>query len=127
MHTVPASMARRLVALEMLGVFPSSFNPLTVSHVELIKRALFEFSMDEILLVLDKKTLDKDFFGATLEDRLLMLRIYCRSKMKLSVGLSSHGLFVDKIIALRNIYSKENDIYFIVGFDTLVRILDERY
>ena len=110
-----------------LGVFPSSFNPITVSHVELMERAISEFAVDEVLLVLDKKTLDKETFGATLVDRLIMLLIFCQNRSKISVGLSSHGLFVDKIAALRRIYPEKTNIHFIVGYDTIVRVFDEKY
>ena len=110
-----------------LGVFPSSFNPITVAHVELMERAVSDFAMDEVLLVLDKKTLDKEVFGATLVDRLLMLLIFCRNTSRISVGLSSHGLFVDKIAALQHIYPQGTGIHFIVGFDTITRVLDKKY
>ncbi|UCE19302.1 MAG: FAD-dependent oxidoreductase [Gemmatimonadota bacterium] len=110
-----------------LGVFPSSFNPLTVSHVELIERAISDFAMDEVLLVLDKKTLDKEVFGATLEDRLLMLFSFCQDKPYISLGLSNRGLFVDKVTALRELYPPKTDIHFIVGYDTIIRVLDPKY
>jgi len=57
-----------------------------------------------------------------------MLLIFCGGgKAKLSVGLSSHGLFVDKTAALRKAYPKGTHIHFIVGFDTIIRVLDKRY
>ena len=110
-----------------LGVFPSSFNPITVAHVELAERAISEFFADEVLLVLDKKVLDKDVFGATLVDRFLMLLLFCLDKPKISVGLASHGLFVDKITALQKVYPLGTQIHFIVGYDTIIRVLDKKY
>jgi len=110
-----------------LGVFPSSFNPLTTAHVELIDKAAQKGKLDEILLVLDKRTTDKPLFGATLEDRLLMLTLFARDKPNISIALSSHGLFVDKLMALKQVYPSGTEIFFIVGYDTIIRVLDEKY
>ena len=110
-----------------LGVFPSSFNPITVSHVELIERAISEFAVDEVILLLDKKIQDKEVFGSTLVDRLLMLLITWQDTSRISVGLSNRGLFVEKIAALQKVYSQGIDIHFIVGYDTIIRVLDKKY
>src|SRR5258708_7520729 len=32
-----------------IGVFASSFNPVTIAHAELVRRAAVEFSLDEML------------------------------------------------------------------------------
>jgi nicotinamide-nucleotide adenylyltransferase len=111
---------------QKLGVFPSSFNPLTEAHSEIIKRAE-EHGMDEILLLLDKRNADKEIFEVSLEDRLLMVLLFFENEEQISIGLSSHALFVDKIEALRRIYPPTTNINFIVGYDTMVRILDKKY
>lgn len=110
-----------------MGVFPASFNPLTIAHRELIDKATQKGKLDEILLVLDKKTTDKPLFGASLEDRLLMLTLFARDKPNISIALSSHGLFVDKLMALKQVYPSRTEIFFIVGYDTIIRVLDEKY
>ncbi len=108
-------------------VLPAAFNPLTKAHVELLDAAEGKKGIDESLLVLDKKTIDKELFGATLEDRLLMLESFARDRKNTSVAFSSHGLFLGKARALRDIYPEETEIFFIVGYDTLVRLFDPKY
>ena len=107
-----------------LGVFPSSFNPLTEAHVEIIEEAK-KYDPSEILLVLDKENIDKGIFGASLEDRLLVLLLFFDSDDEISIALSSHGLFLDKARALENEYPPATKIVFLVGYDTIVRILDK--
>jgi len=111
-----------------LGVFPSSFNPLTKAHTALLKKSIKKFRLDEVLLLLDKENVDKkEITGALLEDRLLILNDIYKNDPAISTGLSSHGLFLDKIVAIRRNYGEKATIYFIVGYDTIVRILDEKY
>jgi nicotinamide-nucleotide adenylyltransferase len=111
---------------QKLVVFPSSFNPLTEAHIEIIEEAR-EYKLDELLLLLDKSNIDKEVFAASLEDRLLMLLPYFESDEGISIALSSHGLFLDKVRALVKIYPATTEIVFLVGYDTMVRILDKRY
>eukprot|EP00698_Gefionella_okellyi_P019210 TRINITY_DN5861_c0_g1_i1.p1 TRINITY_DN5861_c0_g1~~TRINITY_DN5861_c0_g1_i1.p1 ORF type:complete len:154 (-),score=38.31 TRINITY_DN5861_c0_g1_i1:37-498(-) len=42
-------------------------------------------------------------------------------------GLTAHGRFVDKSIAIRKEYGTACEVIFIVGFDTVVRIFDPKY
>jgi len=111
-----------------LGVFPSSFNPLTNAHIELVNKSMQEFNLDEVLLLIDKVNVDKtEFTGALPEDRVLMLKMVFESRKNISIGISSHGLFLDKISAIHRNYGKNTDIYFITGYDTIQRILDKKY
>lgn len=115
-------------AVQRIGIFPSSFNPLTLAHAELVRQAQEDFCLEEVLLVLDSQAMDKVVFGASLEDRLLMLRLFARPFASYRIALSSHGLFLDKLRVLRQLYpSSSTSFYFIVGYDTLVRVLDPKY
>lgn len=112
---------------QVVAALPAAFNPLTAAHLELLEAVERKRRISEFLLVLDKKTIDKELYGATLEDRLLMLELFSRGKKKMSVVFSSHGLFIDKVRALRKIYPKKTELLFIVGYDTLVRLFDPHY
>jgi nicotinamide-nucleotide adenylyltransferase len=109
-----------------LGVFPGSFDPLTEAHIEVIAEAR-KYELGEILLVLDIVNIDKSTFGASLEDRLLMLLLFFAGDEEISVALSSHGLFLDKVGALQGKYPPATGIVYLVGYDTIVRILDKKY
>ena len=59
-----------------LGIFSGSFNPMTISHVEMIDAAQSRVELDEVLLVLDKANVDKEEFGLLLSKRLITMSDY---------------------------------------------------
>jgi nicotinate (nicotinamide) nucleotide adenylyltransferase len=110
-----------------LGVFSASFNPLTNAHIKMIEEAEKNYNLAEILLVLAKANVDKGIFGASLEERLLMIKLYAQKCPQFSVAACSHGRFIEKIKAIRPLYPKGTEIYFIIGYDTLKRVFDPKY
>ena len=110
-----------------LGVFPASFNPPTQAHLALISKARRFRKLDEILVLLDAQAMDKEITGAPLEDRLIMLKKLFQRNPKVSIGISNRGLFVEKLGPLRRLYLLSVDFVFVVGFDTVVRIMDKKY
>lgn len=112
---------------ERLGIFSGSFNPLTVAHVKMMETAGANSNLQEILLLLAKANVDKKVFGLSLAERLLMLKLYASSREDVSVAACSHGRFIEKLAALKAVYSPSTRFSFIVGYDTLVRIFDAQY
>ncbi|RKU38858.1 hypothetical protein C6496_04980 [Candidatus Poribacteria bacterium] len=110
-----------------LGIFSGSFNPLTLAHARMIEDTLTTYQLDEVLLLLAKANVDKDIFGLPLAARLVTLKKYATDHQRFSVGVSSHGRYIDKVTALKAIFPSETEFHFIVGYDTLVRIFDPKY
>ena len=110
-----------------LGIFSGSFNPLTLAHTKMVEDTIAEYELDELLLLLAKANVDKGVFGLPLAARLLTLKKYTENRERFSVGVSSHGRYIDKVAALKAISPPETVFYFIVGYDTLVRIFDPKY
>ncbi|MYC78008.1 nicotinate-nicotinamide nucleotide adenylyltransferase [Candidatus Poribacteria bacterium] len=110
-----------------LGLFSGSFNPLTLAHAKMIEDTITEYQLDELLLLLAKANVDKTVFGLPLAARLLTLKRYTKNREKFSVGVSSHGRYIDKVNALKAILPPKTEFHFIVGYDTLVRIFDPKY
>lgn len=110
-----------------LGIFSGSFNPLTVAHIKMVEEARERFQLDELLLLLAKANVDKDVFGWPLAGRILSLKRYAEDQNNISIGISSHGRYIDKVEALKTIYPVDTEFHFIVGYDTLVRIFDPKY
>ncbi len=110
-----------------LGIFSGSFNPLTLAHTKMIEDTVAEYELDELLLLLAKANVDKTVFGLPLAARLVTLERYTKSRERCSVGVSSHGRYIDKVTALKVILPPETEFHFIVGYDTLVRIFDPKY
>ena len=110
-----------------LGIFSGSFNPLTVAHIKMVEEARERFKLDEILLLLAKANVDKDVFVWSLAGRILTLKHYAEKHNDVSIGMSSHGRYIDKVEALRVVYPIDTEFHFIIGYDTLVRIFDPKY
>jgi nicotinate (nicotinamide) nucleotide adenylyltransferase len=110
-----------------LGIFPASFNPPTKAHLMLIRRAAAAASLDEVLVLLDTAAMDKEIIGARLEDRISMLNALFQKKPHVSIGISNRGLFIDKVGPLKNVYPSAGAFVFIVGFDTIERVMDRTY
>ena len=110
-----------------LGIFSGSFNPLTVAHIKMVEEARDRFQLDELLLLLAKANVDKDIFGWPLAGRILSLKRYAENQNDVSIGISSHGRYIDKVTALKAVYPVDTAFHFIVGYDTLVRIFDPKY
>ncbi len=111
----------------ILGVLPASFNPPTAAHEALVRQSGAMVAFDEVLLIVDQQAMDKEGKGAPFEDRLLMLLALFGADPRISLGICNRGLFLDKLDALQKVYSRERQTYFIVGYDTMVRVLDPAY
>jgi nicotinic acid mononucleotide adenylyltransferase len=106
-----------------VGVFASSFNPVTIAHTELIRRAAEDFSLGEMLALAGRANADKTGYECELDDRLKMLLRAFEPDERVSIGVSSHAFYVDMLDALAPLYPGR-DLHFVVGFDTFERVLD---
>ncbi|MFQ5342133.1 MAG: nicotinamide-nucleotide amidohydrolase family protein [Anaerolineae bacterium] len=110
-----------------LGVLSSAFNPLTSAHVRMARLAMQEYRLAEVMLELSKVNVDKRVYGASLAERLWMLERFVEGRPRFSVAMCSHARFIDKARAIRAAVADDIDLYFIVGYDTLVRVFDPKY
>lgn len=121
------------IQAEKLLVLDSSFNPPHMGHYTLIKKAvqLYEESKLHILLLLSMNNADKDPKPASFDRRLEMMcilsDILTKECIDNSVGLTKYGKFVDKSDCIKKLNFFNGDIIYLVGFDTIVRILDSKY
>lgn len=82
--------------------------------------------LDEVAFELAKANVDKNITGAPLHERLMMLHRLVAGRERFSMVVTSHGRFLDKTRALRRLFPAA-ELFFIVGFDTLVRVFDPKY
>lgn len=131
-HNASAAAA----ATEKVGVLSASYNPPTAAHMMLCRSAHEQLQFNEIALLLTAVNADKKVTGASLPQRLQMLeRLASRGEAKIDAPLSivacSHPRFVDMAQALSALYENERQskptFYFILGYDTLVRVFDPKY
>lgn len=124
---VHRAVQRTLHQTKKLGIFSGSFNPLTFAHTRMVEDTIAKYHLDELLLLLAKANVDKPVFGLPLAARLLTVKRYAESRPRISVGVSSHGRYIDKVSALKTMFPPDTEFNFIVGYDTLVRIFDIKY
>ena len=106
---------------QTLGVLAGSFNPPTIAHQELIYAA--GFHVDELLCVVPTVFPHKEYFGATLEQRVEMLAAIEPRWGLGSIATSEKGLFIDIARECRNHYAAEMRVYLVCGRDAAERIL----
>jgi nicotinate-nucleotide adenylyltransferase len=105
--------------IERLGVFPGSFNPLTVAHVELARAALH--SVDELLFVLPRAFPHKPYRDTTLEQRVEMLETALNDP-RYSIAVAEGGLFIEIARECRETYGDAVKLSFLCGRDAAERI-----
>jgi nicotinate-nucleotide adenylyltransferase len=110
-----------------LGVLGGAYNPITLAHLAIADAAVAEMHLHEILFCLPEVPPHKSIFGASLEQRLEMMELAVRDRPYATVGLCSHGLFLDMERALRHEYAPETEVFFITGRDAAERILTWEY
>jgi nicotinate-nucleotide adenylyltransferase len=110
-----------------LGVLGGAYNPITRAHLLLARYSKDQFKLHEIIFVLPKTLPNKPVVDTSIEQRLEMMRLGVAGISYISLGLCSHGLFLDICTALQQIYPQKPEIFFISGRDAAERILSWPY
>ncbi len=118
-----------------LALLAGSFNPPTMAHLALAAAAAATGLADEVTLTISKVTVDKEAVTrATLLDRLLVLRLLLErindtgsDAALFSASLINRGLYADQALAVRSALPDLDTLYFVVGFDKIVQVMDPRY
>jgi nicotinate-nucleotide adenylyltransferase len=105
--------------MRRLGVLAGAFNPVTRAHLALAKAA--EKIVDEVVCVVPRAYPHKEFHGASLEDRLEMLKV---AGGRYRIETSAGGLFID---IARELRQPDSEIHFICGRDAAQRIIEWDY
>ena len=112
---------------QRLGVLGGAYNPITLAHLMIADTAVNSFDLHEILFLLPEVPPHKTIFGATLDQRLTLMQLAVADRPYASVGLSTHGLFIDIYQALLQIYPAQPEVFFLTGRDAAERILTWDY
>jgi nicotinic acid mononucleotide adenylyltransferase len=111
-----------------IGILSGSFNPPTLAHVELARRAKKLFGLDRVFFTLSRLTVDKEQIeGMILEDRLMLLSLLAEELRWASVAVFNRGLYFEQAKAFRSLLGGKARLSFIVGMDKLIQIFDPRY
>lgn len=114
---------------ETLYILDSSFNPPTKAHLALAKSSS---SGSTVLLLLAIQNADKQPKPATFDHRLAMMDLLARKIEQTStktalIALTKHARFVDKAKDVAISFPSLQNVTWMVGYDTLIRILDKKY
>lgn len=113
-------------------VFPGSFNPPTMAHLALLKQArhfAYLHGRMEVYAAISKHIVDKEAVERPLlVDRIVLLDTVLRRHLRhTGIMLFNRGLYVEQAEGVRANFPKVTDLYFLIGFDKIVQILDPRY
>ena len=110
-----------------LGVLGGAYNPITLAHLAIADTVVRTFGIHEVLFLLPAVPPHKTIFGASLEQRLEMMQLAVEEWPYATVGLSTHGLFLDMYQGLLGVYPPQTEIFFLTGRDAAERILTWEY
>jgi nicotinamide-nucleotide adenylyltransferase len=111
-----------------VALLSGSFDPMTVAHAALVKAALEK--VDLALLLYSVRTLPKEGdapppFLKELE-RIDVLERFSSRSPRTAVGLSSHGLLAEQVVATRATFP-DVEVWLVMGSDKVLQILDPRW
>lgn len=118
------SMPRRPVLRQhdrvtRIGVYPGSFNPLTIAHVEIARVAKEKHHLDQVHLVVSEVALDKEAPpGPSFDERIVALRKHAAATTWLEIRITDMQLVAD--------IAEGYDLV-IMGADKWLQLHDERY
>lgn len=114
-------------------VFPGSFNPPTTAHLALLRQArrFAQRQQAPIQLyaaiskhIVDKETIERPL----LIDRIMLLdTVLHRHVRHAGIMLFNRGLYVEQAYAVYNSFPQVQQLFFLMGFDKIVQVLDPRY
>jgi nicotinate-nucleotide adenylyltransferase len=107
--------------VKKLGILSGAFNPVTRAHLALVDAALSK--VDEVLCVVPRAYPHKEFHGASLEDRVEMLR---HAGENYRVEIVEGGLLIDIARELKRTHPNA-EFYFITGRDAAERVVTWDY
>lgn len=120
-------------------VFPGSFNPPTTAHLAMLEQAR-QFARqqvssaserEEMLLyaAMSKHIVDKERVERPLLlDRIVLMEMLLQHRLpRTGIMLFNRGLYVEQAEGVRASFPTVKKLYFLLGFDKIVQILDPRY
>lgn len=108
-----------------IGFFGGSFNPPTIAHLDLVKKAIQKYQLDKVYFVPVNNFYPKEDL-LDIRQRINMLEIICSQETKISVSdIEVENDRLLKAIDIFEIIEKKfqgNDIYFLMGEDNYLKM-----
>jgi len=106
-------------------LFPGSWNPPTVAHLEIARAALRHG--EAVIWVLPRAFPHKTFEGASFEQRLQMLRRIAAEDERFGVAVSDRGLYLEIAEEANQYFGTSTEIKLVMGRDAAERIASWDY
>jgi hypothetical protein len=107
------------VSRPRVGVYPGTFNPLTIAHLAIAEAALAQRGLGRVVLAVSVSPIDKEHVTRPrLDDRLTVLRAEAQLVGWLDVEVTEHRLLVD--------IARGYDVL-VMGADKWHQVIDPRY
>jgi nicotinate-nucleotide adenylyltransferase len=113
-------ISRATLPPKRVALFPGTWNPPTIAHVEIAHAALRE--VEEVVWVLPRALPHKDFAGVRFDDRCAMLRSLVQEHARFSAAVSQGGLYVDIAAEARAYFGPRTEILIVLGRDAADRV-----
>lgn len=107
-----------------LGVMGGTFNPIHLGHLMIAEEARQAFHLDKVLFIPSYITPNKNVNGATVQQRLTMVRLAIADNPHFTVSdmeirRQGNSYTVDTLETLKRMYGPSYILYFISGTDTI--------
>lgn len=103
-----------------VALFPGTWNPPTIAHVDIARMARHE--ADEVIWLLPRTFPHKGFEGAGFDARLRMLETLARQHEGFSAAVSEGGLYAEMAAEARDYFGPQTEISLVLGRDAAERI-----
>ena len=110
-----------------VGVFPGAFNPVTWGHLALVRAAIEQHALVQVVFLLPKSFPHKKYVGADFEDRIALLQAALADDGRCAIASSRKELFCEIAAEIRANYPPDSQLFFLCGRDTAERIVDWDY
>lgn len=113
-------------------VFPGSFNPPTTAHLALLKQAWQYAHVHgpmQVYAAISTHITDKENVQRPLlVDRIILLDTVLRHHLRhTGIMLFNRGLYVEQAEAVHTSFPRVTKLYFLIGYDKIVQILNPHY
>jgi nicotinic acid mononucleotide adenylyltransferase len=103
-----------------VALFPGTWNPPTVAHVDIARTARLQ--ADEVIWLLPRVFPHKGFEGAAFDARRGMLETLARQHAGFSAAVSDGGLYAEMAAEAQDYFGPQTEISLVLGRDAAERI-----
>ena len=110
-----------------IGIFPGVFNPVTRAHLALVRAAIEQYTLRQVVFLLPMSFPHKKYGDTGFENRILLLQVALAEDERCVVASSQTGLFHEIAAEVSEYYPLKFRLFFLCGRDAAERIVSWNY